>query len=80
MTETQAREGVAFWAAPAEAVAKCIEESPVSQSPLARSLLKELRRARGCPVELPNFDGGRFLTAGRPSAAGRARGRRGKPK
>eukprot|EP00959_Pyramimonas_sp_CCMP1952_P421312 8825974-Pyramimonas_sp.AAC.1 len=76
MTDGQARAGVSFWSAPAEALIRWIKESPAAQTPLAGHLLEELERARGQEVELPSFDGGRALTTGRPSTASRTRHRR----
>ena len=76
MTADQLQKGAAFWERPAEVLRAAILASPVADCALARALLEELRAAYGTQVPLLATKSAEALPAGRPSTAGRARGRR----
>ena len=76
MAAEQLDRGAAFWKRPAEALQEAILASPAADSDLGRALLHELCDAYDSEVALGAVPSAEALPAGRPSTAGRARGRR----
>ena len=76
MSSEQIREGVSFWESPAAVIVAAIRASPCGSSGLAAAIIDELSAIDDASIEMASFDGGRVLTTGRPSTAGRARASR----